>query len=78
MNEVITSLLGKSIVISAVNIVDSNKFGTNEPDTVKVYDFEPKGWSFNAPAAQADDTANNTVADDASEDDNAQSNTPFN
>lgn len=75
MNEVITALLGKSIVISAVNIVDSNKFGTNEPDTVKVYDFEPKGWSFNAPAAQADDTTNNVVADDTSDDDTADDTT---
>lgn len=64
MNEVIAALLGKSIVISAVTVVDSNKFGTNEPDTVKVYDFEPKGWSFNAEAQ-----ANATSDDDAASDD---------
>ena len=64
MNEVIAALLGKSIVISAVTVVDSNKFGTNEPDTVKVYDFEPKGWSFNAEVQ-----ANATSDDDAASDD---------
>lgn len=70
MNEVITSLLGKSIVISAVTVVDSNKFGTNEPDTVKVYDFEPKGWSFDAPVAnaQSDTTTDNDVVDDTTSD----------
>lgn len=71
MNEVITSLLGKSIVISAVTVVDSNKFGTNEPDTVKVYDFEPKGWSFVAPAADAqttNDVTDNDVVDDTTSD----------
>ncbi len=57
MNEVITSLLGKSIVISAVTVVDSNKFGTNEPDTVKVYDFEPEGWTIgDAPVDIPEDT----------------------
>lgn len=71
MNEVIASLLGKSIVISAVTVVDSNKFGTNEPDTVKVYDFEPKGWSLTTDDQAADDQATNTVDDDASDDDNA-------
>lgn len=74
MNEVIASLLGKSIVISAVTVVDSNKFGTNEPDTVKVYDFEPKGWSLTPQTTDnqaTDDQTTNTVDDDASDDDNA-------
>jgi hypothetical protein len=73
MNEVIASLLGKSIVISAVTVVDSNKFGTNEPDTVKVYDFEPKGWSLTPQTTDdqaTDAAANNAVADDTADDDN--------
>lgn len=73
MNEVIASLLGKSIVISAVTVVDSNKFGTNEPDTVKVYDFEPKGWSLEPQTTDdqaADATTDNAVADDTADDEN--------
>ncbi len=46
VNKVITELLGKSIVISELHEVESNKYSTNEQDIVKVYDFEPHGWSL--------------------------------
>lgn len=46
VNKVITELLGKSIEISKIHEVESNKYNTNEQDIVKVYDFEPHGWSL--------------------------------
>lgn len=46
VNKVITELLGKSIEISEIHEVESNKYNTNEQDIVKVYDFEPHGWSL--------------------------------
>jgi hypothetical protein len=46
-------VLGKSIRISEVHEVESLKFGTtNEQDLAKVYDFEPEGWTIDAPEAE--------------------------
>lgn len=53
VNDVVNAVLGRKIVISEVREVTTQKYGTTEPDTTKVYDFEPKGWSLDA----ADDTA---------------------
>jgi hypothetical protein len=46
VNDVITKVLGKSIEISELHEVESSKYGTNEQEIVKVYDFEPHGWSL--------------------------------
>jgi hypothetical protein len=51
MNDVINALLGKSIEISEVHEVESQEFGTTNPELAKVYDFEPHGWSLDAEAA---------------------------
>lgn len=48
VNDVILAILGKSIKISNVDPVESMKFGTTEQDIVKVYDFEPVGWSLSS------------------------------
>ena len=53
VNDVVTAVLGKSIVISEVHEVDSCKFGTTEPATAKVFDFEPSGWKFEDEASAA-------------------------
>lgn len=53
MNDVINTLLGKSIRISEVHEVDSQEFGSENPQTAKVYDFEPEGWSLEPEAAEA-------------------------
>lgn len=50
MNDVINGLLGKSIEISEVHEVESQEFGTTNPELAKVYDFEPKGWTIDAAA----------------------------
>jgi hypothetical protein len=57
MNDVVNSLLGKSIKISEVHEVESQEFGSNNPQLAKVYDFEPEGWTIgdDAPAAEAAD-----------------------
>lgn len=46
MNDVMNKLLGKSIVISEVHEVESQEFGSTNPALVKVYDFEPEGWTI--------------------------------
>ena len=47
VNDVVTAVLGKSIRIEEVHEVESLKFGTkNEQDLIKVYDFEPEGWTI--------------------------------
>ena len=51
VNAVVNAILGKKIKISEIHEVNTQKYGTNEPDVAKVYDFEPEGWSFDAPAA---------------------------
>ena len=53
MNEVMNALLGKSIKISEVHEVESQEFGSENQQLAKVYDFEPEGWSLDAPAATA-------------------------
>lgn len=50
VNSVINAVLGKKIRISEVHEVNTQRYGTNEPDTAKVYDFEPEGWSLDAEA----------------------------
>jgi hypothetical protein len=53
VNDVVVAVLGKSIRISEVHEVESLKFGTtNEQDMAKVYDFEPEGWTIDAPEAE--------------------------
>lgn len=55
MNDVINALLGKAIEISELHEIESQEFGTNNPELAKVYDFEPHGWSLDAPAEEAVD-----------------------
>jgi hypothetical protein len=62
VNDVVTAILGKSIKISEVHEVETQKYGSNEPDTAKVYDFEPEGWSLDAPAAADADAENGAEA----------------
>lgn len=53
VNDVVTAVLGKAVRISEVHEVESLKYGTaNEQDMAKVYDFEPEGWTIDAPAAE--------------------------
>lgn len=53
MNDVINTLLGKSIRISEVHEVESQEFGSENQQLAKVYDFEPEGWSLEPEAAEA-------------------------
>jgi hypothetical protein len=54
VNDVVTAVLGKAIRIDAVHEIESLKFGTaNEQDLAKVYDFEPEGWTIDAPEQEA-------------------------
>lgn len=54
VNDVVLAVLGKSIKISEVHEIESLKFGTaNEQDLAKIYDFEPEGWTIDAPEAEA-------------------------
>jgi len=62
VNDVVTAILGKKIRISEVHEVETQKYGSNEPDTAKVYDFEPEGWSLDAPAAADADADNGAEA----------------
>lgn len=62
VNDVVTAILGKKIKISEVREVETQKYGSNEPDTAKVYDFEPEGWSLDAPAAADADAENGAEA----------------
>lgn len=62
VNDVILTVLGKSIKISEVHLVESMKFGTTEQNLVKVYDFEPEGWSLDAPVDIPEDTATDSDA----------------
>lgn len=48
VNDVVTAILGKSIKISEIHIVESQEFGTTNPELAKVYDFEPEGWTIEA------------------------------
>jgi hypothetical protein len=52
VNDVIGLILGKSIRISEVHEVESQEFGTTNPELAKVYDFEPEGWTIGAPAVE--------------------------
>ena len=51
MNDVVNTLLGKSIRISEVHEVESQEFGSENQQLAKVYDFEPEGWSLEPEAA---------------------------
>lgn len=51
MNDVVNTLLGKSIRISEVHEVESQEFGSENQQLAKVYDFEPEGWSLEPKAA---------------------------
>ena len=53
MNDVMNALLGKSIKISEVHEVESQEFGSENQQLAKVYDFEPEGWSLDAPEQAA-------------------------
>lgn len=54
VNDVVLAVLGKSIRISEVHEIESLKFGTaNEQDLAKIYDFEPEGWTIDAPEQEA-------------------------
>lgn len=53
VNDVVNTILGKSIVISEIHEVQSMEFGSTNPELAKVYDFEPSGWSFDAPVEEA-------------------------
>ena len=58
VNDVVLAVLGKSIRISEVHEIESLKFGTaNEQDMAKIYDFEPEGWTIDAPEAPAAEEA---------------------
>ena len=46
VNDVVNEVLGKSIRISEIHCVQSQEFGTDNPELAKVYDFEPEGWSI--------------------------------
>lgn len=46
MNDVMNTLLGKSIKISEVHEVESQEFGSENQQLAKVYDFEPEGWTI--------------------------------
>lgn len=48
VNDVVTAILGKSIRISEIHEVESQEFGSTNPELAKVYDFEPEGWSLDA------------------------------
>lgn len=48
VNDVVAAVLGKSIKISEVHEVESQEFGTTNPELAKVYDFEPEGWTIGA------------------------------
>ena len=48
VNDVVAAILGKSIRISEVHEVESQEFGTTNPELAKVYDFEPEGWTIDA------------------------------
>jgi hypothetical protein len=64
VNDVIGLILGKSIRISEVHEVESQEFGTTNPELAKVYDFEPEGWTIGAAPVDAqavDATAVETV-----------------
>lgn len=50
-NDVVNALLGKSIRISEVHEVESQEFGSDNPQVAKVYDFEPEGWKLEQEAA---------------------------
>lgn len=53
VNDVVTAVLGKAIRVSEVHEIESLKFGTaNEQDMAKIYDFEPEGWTIDAPEAE--------------------------
>lgn len=53
MNDVVNTLLGKSIRISEIHEVESQEFGSENPQLAKVYDFEPEGWSLEPAEAEA-------------------------
>ena len=55
VNDVVAAILGKSIKISEVHEVESQEFGTTNPELAKVYDFEPEGWTIGGDAAEAAD-----------------------
>ena len=46
VNDVVTAVLGKSIRISEVHLVWSLEFGSSNLERIKVYDFEPEGWTI--------------------------------
>jgi hypothetical protein len=51
MNDVMSTLLGKSIRISEIHEVESQEFGSENQQLAKVYDFEPEGWALEPEAA---------------------------
>ena len=63
VNDVVTAVLGKAIRIEEVHEVESLKFGTiNEQDIIKVYDFEPEGWTIgSAPEDVPADTPEDAI-----------------
>jgi hypothetical protein len=52
VNDVVVAVLGKKIKISKVHEVESQEFGSNNPQLAKVYDFEPEGWQINGGAEE--------------------------
>lgn len=46
INDIVLTVLGKSIKISNVWEVKSQEYGSTHPELAKVYDFEPEGWSI--------------------------------
>lgn len=57
VNDVVTAVLGKSIRISEVHEIESQEYGSNNQEMARVFDFEPHGWSLDAPAAEAAEEA---------------------
>jgi hypothetical protein len=57
VNDVVVAVLGKSIKISEVHEVQSQEYGSTNQELAKVYDFEPHGWSLDAPAENAAEEA---------------------
>ena len=57
VNDVVLAVLSKKIRISDIHEVESQEFGSNNPELAKVYDFEPEGWTIEEETAkQADDS----------------------
>lgn len=54
VNDVVAAILGKSIRISEVHEVESQEYGTTNPELAKVFDFEPEGWTIDAEVVEAE------------------------